>query len=62
MSIEHQIRAFAGALLLAGLSLGLWVSRYWLFLVLFVGLNLLQSAWTGFCPLEKLLERLGKRG
>jgi Inner membrane protein YgaP-like, transmembrane domain len=61
MSIEHQIRAFAGVFILAGLSLGLWVSRTWLFLVLFVGLNLLQSAWTGFCPLEKLLERLEKK-
>lgn len=56
---ERIIRAVAGTLVLAALLLSLYVSPKWLWLAGFVGLNLLQSSFTGFCPLEKILERMG---
>ena len=59
MTLERKVRALAGSLVLIGLFLSLVWSRYWLFLDLFVGLNLLQSAFTGFCPAEKILARIG---
>ena len=59
MTIENQIRAFAGAFVLLSLSLGWWVHPAFLLFTAFVGLNLLQSAFTGLCPLESLLRRIG---
>lgn len=64
MNTERMIRAFAGAFVLASLALGvaaspLYVSVHALWLAAFVGLNLFQSAFTGFCPLESILRRLG---
>lgn len=56
---ERIIRAVAGTLVLASLLLSIYVSRQWLWLTGFVGLNLLQSSFTRFCPLEKILERAG---
>lgn len=61
MNIERFVFAFAGTLILAGLALGHVVSVYWLLLPAFVGLNMLQAAFTGFCPLALLLKRLGAR-
>jgi hypothetical protein len=58
MTIENKIRAFAGTFVLASLALGWWVHPGFLLFTAFVGLNLLQSAFTGFCPLEILLRRL----
>lgn len=55
MKREHLIRGFAGAVLLLGLALGYFVDARFLWLDAFVGANLLQSAFSGFCPLEKLL-------
>jgi hypothetical protein len=59
-------RIFAGSFILISLLLGvpgspLFVSHWWLALTAFVGLNLLQSGFTRFCPLELLLRRLGLR-
>lgn len=59
MSKENIIRAVAGTLVLTGAALALLVNIYWLALVLFVGLNLLQSSFTHFCPLEKILDAAG---
>ncbi|HTK20569.1 MAG TPA: DUF2892 domain-containing protein [Mucilaginibacter sp.] len=59
---ERIIRAVAGSLVLLSLTLGWFVSPYWLLLTVFVGLNLLQSSITRFCPLEKILERIGVKG
>jgi hypothetical protein len=59
MTLERWIRAFAGAFIVASLALGYYVSPYWLLFTLFVGLNLFQSAFTGFCPLEMFLRWLG---
>lgn len=61
MSIQHQIRAFAGTFILVSLLLANLHSAYWLWFTAFVGANLLQSAFSDFCPLEMLLRRLEKR-
>ena len=59
MNIDRIILAFAGSMILISLLLGYFVAPAWLVLAAFVGLNLLQSAFTGFCPLAMLLRRLG---
>jgi hypothetical protein len=60
MTIDRIVLAFAGAMVLLSLGLGLFVSPYWFLLTGFVGLNLLQSAFTGFCPLATILKKLGQ--
>lgn len=57
--MEMIIRRIAGLFVLGSLALGYWVDPlFWLFTA-FVGVNLLQSSFTGFCPLEKVLHRAG---
>jgi hypothetical protein len=56
---ERIIRAVAGALVFTCVLLSIYVNPQWLWLTGFVGFNLLQSSFTRFCPLEKILERLG---
>jgi hypothetical protein len=53
--------AFAGTMILLSLALAYAFTPYWLALAAFVGLNLLQSSFTGFCPLAMVLKRLGVR-
>ena len=59
MTLERSVRALAGSLILIGLCLGYLASPYFLVVPLLVGVNLLQSAFTGFCPAEKFLAKLG---
>jgi len=59
MNMETAIRRLAGSLVLVGLVLGLTVSPWFFAIVAFVGLNLIQSTYTGFCPAEKILSRVG---
>ncbi len=61
MSIEYMIRIMAGSLTLISLALGLWVSPYWFILAAFVGLNLIQSAFSAFCPAEIILKKITGR-
>jgi hypothetical protein len=66
MNIERIVLAFAGFAILLSLALGVQGSpifhhSYWLFFTAFVGLNLLQSAFTGFCPLAIILKMLGRK-
>ena len=61
MSIDRAVMAFAGSMILASLALSQTMSLYWLLLTAFVGLNLLQAAFTGFCPLALVLKRFGLR-
>ena len=61
MSIDRIVLAFAGSMILVSLVLAHYLSPYWLLLAAFVGLNLLQSAFTGFCPLAIVLRKLGVR-
>jgi hypothetical protein len=61
MSIDRIVLAFAGLMILLSLLLGQFVSPYWYWFTAFVGANLLQSAFTGFCPLASILRRFGVR-
>lgn len=59
MSIDRMVFAFAGAMILLSLALSYLFTPYWLLLAAFVGLNILQAAFTGFCPLALILRKLG---
>lgn len=59
MCNDATIRRFAGAFILVSLVLGRTVSPAWYLFTAFVGLNLLQSSFTDFCPLERILGRFG---
>lgn len=61
MSIDRVVLAFAGLMVLASLLLGYFISPWWYWLTAFVGANLFQSAFTGFCPLAAILRKLGVR-
>jgi hypothetical protein len=66
MSVERIVLAFAGFMILLSLALGvsaspLFLHQYWLGFTAFIGLNLLQSAFTGFCPLAMILKKMGKK-
>jgi hypothetical protein len=59
MSVERALRLLAGVMILLSLGLGWFVSTWWLLLTAFVGVNLLQSAFTNWCPAVWILERFG---
>ena len=59
MSIDRLVMAFAGSFILISMLLALLHSPYWLAFTAFVGLNLLQAAFTGFCPLAIILKKMG---
>jgi hypothetical protein len=59
MNVDRAVFAFAGAMILASLALAHFVSPLWLWFTAFVGLNLLQSSVTGFCPAAMLFRKLG---
>jgi len=66
MSIDRIVLAFAGFMIMLTLALGVAESPifhhpYWLYFTAFIGLNLLQSAFTGFCPLATILKKMGKQ-
>ena len=59
MNIERVVFAFAGGVVLLSVALGYFVSPWWLLVTVFVGANLLQSSFTGFCPLARILGAMG---
>jgi DUF2892 family protein len=59
MTIERGLRLAAGIVILLSVSLAHWVSPYWLLLTAFAGANLLQSAFTDWCPMVWFLSRAG---
>jgi hypothetical protein len=59
MTLDRLVMAFAGSFILISLLLAHFHSSYWLWFTAFVGANLLQSSFTGFCPLAKILKSLG---
>jgi len=61
MNVDRMVLAFAGSVVLLSVLLAYTVSPYWLWLAVFVGANLLQSAFTGFCPLAWALKASGGR-
>jgi hypothetical protein len=61
MTVNEALRAMAGVVILLSLALGYWVSPYWYLFTAFVGLNLLQSAFTKWCPAMAIFRKLGLR-
>lgn len=61
MSIDRIVLAVAGLVIMLSAALAYWVHPNWLLLTGFVGLNLLQSAFTGFCPMAMILKAIGKK-
>lgn len=61
MTIQNKIHAFAGTFILVSLALAHYHSTNWLWLTAFVGANLLQSSFTGFCPLANILKALERK-
>ena len=61
MKTENAVRIFAGTAILISLALAHWVSPWWLLFTAFVGVNLIQSAFTGFCPAEMVFKKLGTK-
>ena len=59
MNVERSLRLLAGVMVLVSLALAHWVSAYWLWLTVFVGLNLLQSAFTNWCLAMTILRAMG---
>lgn len=59
MNIDRAVMAFAGFVVLLSVALAHFVSPWWLLLTAFVGLNLLQASFTGFCPLAMILKKAG---
>lgn len=61
MSLDRAVMMFAGVMVLVSLALTHWVHPAWVWLTVFVGLNLIQASITGFCPAAMLFRRLGVR-
>lgn len=61
MSVERATMAFAGFMVLLSITLTVWVHPYFVWLTVFVGANLLQSAFTGFCPASMVIHKLGAK-
>lgn len=59
MNVDKAVLAFAGLMVLLSVALTFWVSSWWMLLAAFVGLNLLQAAFTGFCPAARVFRRFG---
>ncbi|MGD9872768.1 MAG: DUF2892 domain-containing protein [Kiritimatiellia bacterium] len=59
MTVENAIRILAGTLVLVSVALAHFVNQWWLLLACFVGVNLIQSAFTGFCPAEMIFKKMG---
>jgi hypothetical protein len=62
MTVEAALRAVAGLFVMLSVALGWFVHPYWFLLTAFVGLNLFQSAFSGWCPMMTILRRAGLRG
>ncbi len=61
MSIDRAVFVFAGVVVLASIALSLLVHPYWIALAAFAGLNMIQAAFTGFCPAAMIFRKLGVR-
>ena len=61
MALDRMILAFAGFMVLLSVALGVYVSPYWHLLTVFVGLNLIQSSFTGFCPAAMIFKKAGAK-
>lgn len=59
MTVDKAVRAFAGVMVLVSVALTYWLSPWFVLLTLFVGANMIQSAFTGFCPAEMFFRKMG---
>jgi hypothetical protein len=59
VNVDRAVLTFAGIMVLISLALGWLVSPYWLLLTAFVGANMIQAAFTGFCPAAVIFQKLG---
>lgn len=59
MNVDRAVMSFAGVMVLVSLALAWLVSPYWLLLTAFVGINMIQAAFTGFCPAAIVFRKLG---
>lgn len=59
MTLDRAVMAFAGCVVLLSVALSHYVDPRWMWLTVFVGANLLQAAFTGFCPAAMILKKLG---
>lgn len=59
--IERMLRGIAGSFILISIALAVYVDQRWLFFTAFVGINLLQSAFTNWCPMMNILKKLGAK-
>ncbi len=62
MSVEPMLRLIAGAFVMASVLAGMYVHPGFLWFTAFVGLNLFQSAFTGWCPMMAILRKAGVKG
>lgn len=59
MTLDRSVMAFAGLMIFVSLALTLWVSPMFIWFTAFIGANLIQSAFTGFCPAAIVFRKLG---
>ena len=59
MTVDRWLRLIAGFFVALSVALGYWVNPYWFAFTAFVGLNLLQSAFTNWCPMMSILRKIG---
>jgi hypothetical protein len=59
MTVERGLRLMAGVMVLLSVALTYFVSPYWMWLTVFIGLNLMQSAFTNWCPAMAILRAIG---
>jgi hypothetical protein len=59
MTLDRAVLFFAGCMVLVSVALTIYHSQYWLILTGFIGLNLMQASFTGFCPAAMLFRKLG---
>jgi len=62
MNLDRAVMAFAGVMILISVALVYFVSPWWLLFTAFIGLNLFQASFTGFCPAAMLFKKLGIAG
>ena len=61
MTLDRSVMLFAGIMILLSVALSYWVSPLWMWFTVFIGANLIQSSFTGFCPAAVVMRKLGIR-
>lgn len=62
MTLDRAVMFFAGIMILLSLALTLWVSPLWMWFTAFIGVNMIQSSFTGFCPAAMIFKAFGIKG